>query len=253
MKKIADFYSRGYSIVEASSRQKMVTLREQIFDRAKKLVPYRGESVETFLNQFHDYRLSSTELNEVRLKLVQELSRELSVSRDVFEAFEDSLSVLVGADVAGQKTVNLVVQPPGDEDQVPTHRDAPLNSHFDVVVWVPLVDCYGTKSMFISDKEQSLQGLSMLKSGRPYREFCQFVEKNSSDLKVSFGSACFFAAGMAHGCKINVEPETRWSLNLRYKNLFSPYGPKGLLEFFEILKLSPLAQLGFELERAEHA
>jgi len=37
-------------------------------------------------------------------------------------------------------------------------------------------------------------------------------------------------------------------LNIRYKSLFAPTGAKGQSEFFETLRLSPLARLAFDYE-----
>ena len=46
--------------------------------------------------------------------------------------------------------------------------------------------------------------------------------------------------GLVHTIPVNVEPETR-SLNTRYKNIYTPYGTKGMLDYFVPLALSPLA------------
>jgi len=179
------------------------------------------------------------------------VAKRLAVGRRFFEAFGGALATLVGSDVAVQKTVNLVVQQPDDPDQVPTHRDAPSNSHFEVVLWVPLVDVYGTKSFYLCDRERTAHGLALLQEGASFATFAEHVRVQGVDLAMRYGSGLLFAAGLAHGCKVNAEPHTRWSLNLRYKNLFSPYGSKGLAEYFEILHLSPLSRVGFAFERQE--
>jgi sporadic carbohydrate cluster 2OG-Fe(II) oxygenase len=248
---LGDFARDGYAVVPALRRGVLDELRAAIFARAKTLVPYRGESLEAFFNGFHAYGLRGTELNAIRVALVETMTRELSVARTLHTVFEDTLAALVGADVVAQKTVNLVVQQPGDADQVPTHRDAPSNSHFEVVLWLPLVDVYRTKSMFAVPRAATAQGLAMLKAGESYEAFAAHAAANGVDLQVRYGEAFLFAAGIAHGCKVNVEPETRWSLNLRYKNLFSPYGAKGLAEYFDVIALSPLSQVGFAFERQE--
>ena len=43
--------------------------------------------------------------------------------------------------------------------------------------------------------------------------------------------------------KINETKKTRWSLNIRFKNLFTPFGERNLLDYFEILKTSPITNL----------
>lgn len=245
------FGARGFATVRAEQPELLEGLRTAIFNRARSLVPYRGESAEAFFNGFHTYGLGGAELNAFRLALVDFLTRELTVSRTLLAAFHDSLTALTGPDVAAQKTVNLVVQQPGDADQVPIHRDAPSNSHFEVVLWLPLVDAYGSKGMFSLDRADTERGLALLQGGAAFAEFERYTRERGTDLEVRFGEAFVFAAGIAHGCRINVEPETRWALNLRYKTLFSPYGNKGLPEFFEVLSLSPLSEIAFAFERQE--
>ena len=247
---LGEFARRGYAIVPASDPAVLDALRGEVAGRARRLVADRGEPLERFFNGFADYGLEGAALNAFRLALVAELG-QLDVARKLFAAFRSPLAALVGPDVAAQKTVNLVVQQPGDSDQVPVHRDAPSNSHFEVILWVPLVDVYGTKSMFLCDRERSAEGLALLQGGAPFAAFEAHVERHGVDLAIPYGSALLFAAGLAHGCKINAEPDTRWSLNLRYKNLFSPYGAKGLAEFFDVLELSPLSRVGFGFERQE--
>ncbi len=246
------FQKRGYDLFVAQDKQALDELRNEIFEKAKSLVPYKGETVEIFFNGFHSYGLTSTELNKFRLEMIGHCTKHLNVNRRLHSIFKNVLTELVGSDVAAQRGVNIVIQPPGDPDVSPVHRDAPANSHFEVVVWLPLVDVFGTKSMYILDKPKTEYGMALLQSGKSYGEFASYTTSQSQDLAVNYGSACFFAAGMAHGVHINKEKETRWSLNLRFKNLFSPYGPKGLLEYFEIIQLSPLSKVAFELEKKEY-
>ena len=50
-----------------------------------------------------------------------------------------------------QKNISLSIQMPKDKSSVlPIHSDVWSGvSPFDIVVWIPLVDCYNTKSMYI--------------------------------------------------------------------------------------------------------
>ena len=45
---------------------------------------------------------------------------------------------------------------------------------------------------------------------------------------------------------MNKEKETRWSMNCRFKNPFTPYSEKKIGEFFSPLKLKPLSELGLK-------
>jgi len=247
---ITAFAEQGYAVVAADDRAPLDELRAAVFECVKEAVPYGGEPVVDFLNGFASYDLAPTAFNDLRLRVVEHLT-ERDASRRIYDAFRSTLSLLIGPDVAAQKIANIVVQRPGDADQVPVHRDAPSNSHFEAVVWVPLVDCYDSKSMYACDRERSAEGVAMLRDGSGFARFAEFIEQHGHDLNVPYGSAFIFAAGIAHGCKVNVTDETRWAVNVRYKNVFSPYGNKGLAEFFRVLELSPLSQVALDFERQE--
>ena len=52
------------------------------------------------------------------------------------------------------------------------------------------------------------------------------MKKNQKKMKwidVKKGEAIIFSPNCLHGNVINKEKYTRWSINIRYKNLFSPY------------------------------
>ena len=247
------FLEKGFDVVQADNPDKITGLREGIFEKAKDLVDYKNEGLEEFFDKFHTYGLRGAELNERRLALTSHCTDNLRVGAAIFEAFSGHLTDLLGPDTLVQKAANLVIQQPGDPDSVPTHRDAPLNSPFEVVVWMPLVDVYGTKSMYMLDRQKSEVALELLgKPGSGYDEYSRYAAQEGKVLNVPFGHACFFWAGLVHGVALNKEDETRWALNHRYRSVFAPAGSKGLSEFFDILHLSPLSRIAFDYERKAH-
>ena len=70
-------------------------------------------------------------------------------------------------------------------------------------------------------------------------------------MEVPFGSALIFWSGLFHGSIVNKEGESRLSLNIRYKNLFSPAGMKDQLRYFNILQTSQLIDLGLDFQYRE--
>jgi sporadic carbohydrate cluster 2OG-Fe(II) oxygenase len=118
------------------------------------------------------------------------------------------------------------------------------------VAWVPLVDAYRTKCMYILDRANTKKALALLDEGKDnWAEYEAFCVKHGDNPEIPFGSALFFWTGLLHGSKINAEAETRWTLNMRYKNLFSPNGEKDPFDFFKVLSLSPLAKLGLDFQK----
>jgi ectoine hydroxylase-related dioxygenase (phytanoyl-CoA dioxygenase family) len=81
--------------------------------------------------------------------------------------------------------------------------------------------------------------------------FDEILLDHAELMEVPFGSALIFWSGLFHGSIINKEKESRLSLNIRYKNLFSPLGLKDSLRYFSILKTSPLTNLGLDFQLRE--
>ena len=161
-------------------------------------------------------------------------------------------SKLVGNDVLSQRVPNVVFQPPGDPRPTELHRDAPANSPYEVVVWLPLVDCFGTKSMYLLDRASSEQALSTYRSNPDDREAFQAVlDERSVQLSVPYGSALLFWPALFHGSVVNTESESRVSLNTRFKNLFAPLGMKDPFRYFSVLHTSPLTRMGMQFQREE--
>jgi sporadic carbohydrate cluster 2OG-Fe(II) oxygenase len=53
-----------------------------------------------------------------------------------------------------------------------------------------------------------------------------------------------FNQALPHGNRINMENETRWSMNCRFKGIFTPYNDKKIGEFFEPITLRPASECG---------
>lgn len=246
---MADTFSKlGYEIVEGD-RSTLLRLRELVYREAlaqlgepfNKPVPnYAGLlHSEAWFDGFHQRGLKGPALNQMRLGLQTGLAKV--VGHFLFEAFP-RIAELVGADVVQQKGCNLVIAQPGDSEHAPTHRDAPLNSNFEVICWLPLVKCYGTKSMAMLNLEQTQQALGILKDN-DYADYKRYAREVGQTLELGFGEACLFWAGLVHTIPTNQTQETRWSLNHRFKSFWAPYGEKGS-SYFELLRVSPLTEIG---------
>jgi len=251
-----NFDSKGYVIVPVSDSRALSELRQVVYHSAVEVLPDIEPSsaksdITEFFDQFHLRGLTGASLNDYRLELISRISSKVDVGEAVFKSLESSIEPLLGPDIVVQRWTNLVIQQPGDINVSPVHRDAPMNSHFEIVCWIPFNHCFETKGMIVLDKEQSEYVLELLAD--PYQgfdAFADFAMTQGSTLDVPYGHALIFWTGLVHAVPINQETSTRWSMNIRYKNFFSPFGSKGLPDFFKILKLSPLTRLALNAERA---
>jgi len=243
----SDFIEKGFLIVDVESNDSLKKIRHTIVDFASSYLGVLPDNDSEFLNDFHS-AVNVSELNDVRLHLIRRLSAEPAFRQHYWTLVRSYLETLVGNELAMQLRINLSIQLPCDDSSLlPVHSDVwSGDSPFEVVVWLPLVDCYGTKSMYILPP-----GLSEELSA----EFSQHAKKSSEELflyiephvrwiQIPYGKALIFNQNLPHGNRINKESETRWSLNCRFKSVFSPYGDKKLGEFFEPVTLRAASFIG---------
>ncbi len=202
---------------------------------------------EVLLNRIHD-QVAIAELNSFRLKIIRGINAIGNFRAMYFRLARSYLETLVGNELAMQLRVNLSIQLPGDDSSLlPIHADTwSGDSPFQVVVWVPLVDCYGTKAMYLLPPEPTARLTQEFKqqAGSSSEELYQAIAHEVQWLKVNYGEVLIFNQGLPHGNRVNTESETRWSMNCRFKGLFTPYCDKKIREFFEPITLRAVSQVG---------
>ncbi len=163
-------------------------------------------------------------LNDTRLSIIKNINSNPKNRNWYYTLAKNALDEIVGNELVMQRNINLSIQLPGDDSSLlPRHKDVLQgDSPYEVVLWVPLVDCYGTKSMFFQKR---------------YSDKDEFID-------CKYGECLIFSQNYWHGNVVNETNETRWSLNCRFKSLFSPYADKKLGEFFEPIELRPATKLG---------
>jgi len=247
------FKTNGFEIIPADDLSALNNFQKLIRDISYKLIGEKTNGVVIDdLNSLHKAFKSPEDANSFRLKLTSQLSNQVDTGTKVFEIFRTKLEPLVGPDVLVQKTPNLVFQPP--EYPIPTelHRDAPANSPYEVIVWLPFVDCFNTKSMYVLDREHSQIAAEHIKQNPNDKNgFDEILLEHAALMEVPYGSALIFWSGLFHGSIINKESESRLSMNIRYKNLFSPTGLKDQLRYFNVLQTSQLTELGLDFQHRE--
>jgi len=141
--------------------------------------------------------------------------------------------------------VNLVIQRPKDQDNSELHRDFPSNSGFELVIWLPLVDCSTSMSLYLVDRKESSGIAKALKDtdGSDWQTVKDRVESNPPFVEVKFGECLIFLTPLFHGSKVHYENSTRFSFNFRMKPLFAPSGLKDPYSFWEIFSTSEFTKL----------
>ena len=161
---------------------------------------------------------------------------------------KDFLNTLIGNELSMQQRVNLSIQMPNDRSSLlPVHSDVwSGDSPFEIVVWIPLVDCYKTKTMYILPPKKNNK--IVLKKQKNSKKIFNHIKKDLVWPKVKYGEVLIFNQMLAHGNVVNKESETRWSMNCRFKGIFTPYGDKKLGEFFEPITLRKSSQIALNFK-----
>lgn len=248
---------KGYLIVKLKDLKPLEYLRNTVIKNTTKIcnIKYpKNKEEDYFLNNFHK-NIKSSKLNEYRVKIINSINKDINFKKNYFLSSKDILYNLVGNELSMQSRINLSIQFPNDSSSLlPLHSDIwSGDSPFEVVVWIPLVDCYGTKTMYILPPNHYKKVENNFKkySNKSSTELFNKIKKNLDWIDIKFGEILVFNQALPHGNIINKEKETRWSMNCRFKSVFSPYGDKKIGEFFEPITLRAASEIGIKYKLPE--
>ena len=245
-----EFSEQGYIVKKSKNQKALLKIRDLLISKLKKELKIKKKiNDENFLNNIHEY-INSKNLNKIRVKLIEDVTSSLDFRQLYYTASKEYIDILLGNELLMQKSLGLSIQLPKDESSIlPIHSDVWSGvSPFDIVVWIPLVNCYKTKTMFIlppkPNKEflKNFEKLNKLNSKQIFNK----VKPKLKWIDIKFGEILVFNQHLPHGNVINNENETRWSLNCRFKNIFTPYNDKKIGEFYEPITLRICSKLGLQ-------
>ena len=238
------FIKNGYIISKVEKTLSINYLKNLILKHSKRILKKKNIN----LNKIHKY-VSINNLNEFRLEIINKLNNDTKTRYHYFNTARNSLYNLVGNELMMQKNINLSIQFPNDNSSLlPIHSDVwSGDSPYEINLWLPLVNCYKTKSMYILDKKYYKifsEKVRRKKNAKNSNAIFSLVKNKINFLKVNYGEFLIFDQTIPHGNIINNENETRWSMNCRFKSLFSPYGDKRIGEFFTPITVKPMTKIG---------
>lgn len=247
---VRSFLKQGYVIGPVEDRAALDRIRDRLAELA---AVYLGEPVPTdagaYLDGIHD-RVSVERLNDLRLTVIRGINAEPWLRPTYFALARSLIETIVGNELAMQRRINLSIQLPDDDSSLlPVHADVwSGDSPYEVVLWVPFVDCFRTKSMYIAERafDESMQAQLADHAGRSAEDLYRKIEPHLTFLDIPYGNCLLFTQNLMHGNRVNREGETRWSMNGRFKSVMSPYADKKLGEFFEPITIRPATRLGLD-------
>jgi len=250
-----EYLRQGYIIRPVADQKALAWIRRKIYHLSKQDVTNENSSDANYwLNHIHE-SIPVKQLNDFRLEIIGAINAESEFRKHYFNLARPYLNTLVGNELSMQLRVNLSIQFPGDESSLlPVHADTwSGDSPFEVVLWTPLVDCYGSKTMYLlpPEKNKDIERTFALQFGNSSKDLFQKISDQVQWLEVKYGEVLIFNQALPHGNRINTENETRWSMNCRFKSVFTPYGDKKLGEFFEPITLRAASKTGMEYKLPE--
>lgn len=251
------FFTDGHVVKEVDDREALDAMRDHIVGIVcDKLNCERPNDPETFLNTIHE-RLPVADLNDVRLHTYRTMNDAPWFRATYFKLARQTIRALVGNELAMQNKVNLSIQYPRDDSSLlGIHCDVfGGETPFQVVCWIPLVDCFKTKSMYILPPEpnqKALRGMATIEEGG-MQTLYEDVKQDLRFLDVPYGTALVFSPNLLHGNTVNEETETRWSMNCRFTGLFTPYKgqEKKLGAFYLPITARPVTRIGMNYRYPE--
>jgi sporadic carbohydrate cluster 2OG-Fe(II) oxygenase len=207
------------------------------------------------LNRIHEH-VPVAKLNDFRMGVIHRLNSFTELRTAYFAVARPYLEEIVGNELAMQQRVNLSIQLPGDSSSLlAVHADTwSGDSPYEVVAWLPLVDCFATKSMYLLSPKHAAEFDASFseRAGRSSETLFEAIRDQVKWLDIRSGQVLVFDQSLPHGNRVNQEADTRWSMNCRFKGVFTPYGDKKLGEFFEPISLRPASRraMSYGLPRA---
>ena len=130
------------------------------------------------------------------MKIINHLNSKNNFIKDYYILSKQLLDILVGNELSMQKRVNLSIQFPKDKSSLlDLHSDVwSGDSPFEAVVWLPLVNCYKTKSMYIlpPNKYKKFEKIFKDKKNNDSKKIFLKIKKDLIWLKVNFGEIVIF-------------------------------------------------------------
>ena len=245
-----EYLKNGYVIRPAYDIEALNEMKNEFIATISKIIGNKTSlNTEDLLNNTHNH-ISPSELNPFRMKIIQSINSRKDFRELYFKTARSYLELLVGNELVMQNRINLSIQLPEDDSSLlPVHADTwSGDSPYEAVVWIPLVDCLKSKSMYIlaPNKFKKIEQFFLKKENKSSGALYQEIKKDVTWLDVKFGEILIFNQSLPHGNIVNEEPETRWTMNCRFKSIYTPYGDKKIGEFFEPITLRAASKAGMK-------
>ena len=232
----------GYTKISFESSEQIIQLKEAI-----KL--FTSEHAHKNISLIDDVHLAikNEHINDYRLNIIKLVNRS-DFKTKFIETVTPFFRSILGEDLAYQKNLNLVLVPPQDQSSIlPIHADTWTgNSKFELTMLFALTPIIPSQNMFILPLPAWKKYQSELAAEKSLQSITKKLHNDFHFLDLKAGEAFVFWHNLPHGSMLNESSQTHWSINLRAKNIFTPYMEKGLGDYFQPYELSRFNEFVFK-------
>lgn len=246
-----EFLTRGYVIAPAEDRAALDRIRDLLVETTTRFLGLpQPADPQAFLDGIGSAVGGDDRLNDLRLAVIDTIQATPWFREAYFACGRRLVESIVGNELAMQRGIGFSIQLPDDTSStLPLHSDAwSEDSPFEVVLWIPFVDVRATKSMFILPRDRDGKWRDRMHefAGKTVDEFYDALQSDLTFLDIPYGNVLLFTHTVMHGNIVNREPTARWSMNVRFKGLFTPYSDKQLGDFFDPITLRAASNVGMQ-------
>ncbi len=190
------FLENGYLIFDIDQKKDLKLIKEKIISFS--IAWFKKKSIKVtnkknLLDNIHKY-LDVKMLNEFRLSLYNQINESKNFQKLYYNLGRKYLDILCGNELAMQKKCNLSIQLPKDDSSLlPLHADVWVgDSEYEVVFWLPLVNVFKTKAMYILSPEDNAKYSKKFKKFQSIDDIFSKINKKVRWLKVDYGQGLLF-------------------------------------------------------------
>lgn len=251
------FESIGYVIYQANAKE-LDQLKHLVVSHVKTFLDQEESQHKTGTNHnnielasIHE-NINSDVNNKLRLYVMEKMAKDMRHNYLYYKTAKYGIDTLCGSELAMQRRISLSIQMPHNKDDIlPVHADTWNGvSAYDLNIWIPLVDCTNTMCLYFLTRDKYIEainnnkGLLNLDSDLIYTKLKDYM----TWIEIKYGQILAFDQSMPHGYSLNRESSTQWSMNCRFKNLFSPYLDKQLGDYYMPITTSSMSKIGMKYE-----
>ena len=234
-KKLNEFADIGYVLISLPHKNCIKIISSKLED---KLAQILGESFS--LKDYHHFVENDDQHIDIHLELLQFIHE----SQIYLEVLTENLAVfesLLGPDLDAQVEPHLRIARPGKyQDNIGFHSDIDYgNTSYEMscVIALNKMNEEGALKVLPSSHAQRLfatvaienekapKGSKLNKLGVPY-QFKKIVDESYKEemlpIPMNCGEVLCFNLGVVHGQEVNLSEDTRWTIDVRLKNILAP-------------------------------